>query len=61
MVAQIKLKVDPIRDIEFGRDVFSLVVKAGFDAAFAMGLVLALDRINGDDDVSCSSCHHVVI
>ena len=32
-------------------EVFTLCVKAGFDGAFAMGLVLVLDQINGDDGV----------
>ncbi|KAL9665708.1 hypothetical protein QQ045_000027 [Rhodiola kirilowii] len=33
-----------------GKDVFSLFLKPGFDAAFVMGLVLVLDQINGDDE-----------
>jgi hypothetical protein len=34
-----------------GKDVFSLCLKPGFDGAFAMGLVLILDQITGDDAV----------
>ncbi|KMT02822.1 hypothetical protein BVRB_8g194050 [Beta vulgaris subsp. vulgaris] len=57
-VAQIKRKVEPTRKMVLGRDVFSLFLKAGFDAAFAMGLVLALDRIDGDDAIATpSKCH----
>ncbi|XP_057538331.1 protein LURP-one-related 12-like [Amaranthus tricolor] len=56
-VAEIKRKVEPTKKIVLGREVFSLILKAGFDAAFAMGLVLALDRIHGDD-VNCHmDCH----
>uniref|UniRef100_A0A803LH83 Uncharacterized protein n=1 Tax=Chenopodium quinoa TaxID=63459 RepID=A0A803LH83_CHEQI len=56
-VATIKRKVEPTRKIVLGRDVFSLVLKAGYDAAFVMGLVLALDRIDGDDVVAPIECH----
>jgi len=31
------------------RDVFVLKVSPGFDAAFAMGIVLVLDQIAGDE------------
>ncbi|KAL6996615.1 hypothetical protein U1Q18_006745 [Sarracenia purpurea var. burkii] len=47
-VAEIKRKVDAAAQVVLGKDVFSLSVKPGFDAAFAMGLVLVLDQINGD-------------
>lgn len=49
-MAQIKRKVDASTHVLLGKDVFVLCLKAGFDAAFAMGLVLVLDQINGDDD-----------
>ncbi|KAK9102025.1 hypothetical protein Sjap_019279 [Stephania japonica] len=48
-VAEIKRKVDASTHVVLGRDVFWLCVKGGFDSAFAMGLVLILDQINGDD------------
>ncbi|XP_074270258.1 protein LURP-one-related 12-like [Silene latifolia] len=48
-VAQIKRKVEPTRNMVLSRDVFSLIVQPGVDAAFVMGLVLALDKIDGDD------------
>ncbi|XP_021760773.1 protein LURP-one-related 12-like [Chenopodium quinoa] len=51
LVAQIERKVEPTRKILLGREVFSLSIKGGFDAAFGMALVLALDRIDGDDVV----------
>ncbi|KAL2332470.1 hypothetical protein Fmac_020051 [Flemingia macrophylla] len=50
-VAEIRRKVDPTTGVVLGREVFSLCVKPGFDAAFAMGFVLVLDQINGEDDV----------
>ncbi|PON90092.1 LURP1-related protein domain containing protein [Trema orientale] len=48
-VAEIKRKVDASTNVVLGKDVFSLCLKPGFDGAFAMGLVLVLDQINGDD------------
>ncbi|KAL7222332.1 hypothetical protein ACSBR1_024103 [Camellia fascicularis] len=48
-VAEIKRKVDASAKVVLGKDVFSLFVKPGFDGCFAMGLVLVLDQINGDD------------
>ncbi|KAF3450888.1 hypothetical protein FNV43_RR06977 [Rhamnella rubrinervis] len=51
-VAEIRRKVDASTNVVLGKDVFSLWVKPGFDAAFAMGLVLVLDQINGDDFVN---------
>ncbi|QCE08873.1 protein LURP-one-related 12-like [Vigna unguiculata] len=48
-VAEIRRKVDPTTSVVLGKEVFSLCVKAGFDAAFAMGFVLVLDQINGED------------
>lgn len=47
-VAEIRRKVDVSTNVVLGKDVFSLVLKPGFDGAFAMGLVLVLDQINGD-------------
>lgn len=49
-VAEIKRKVDTSTNVVLGKDVFSLCLKPGFDGAFAMGLVLVLDQINGDHD-----------
>ncbi|KAI9161359.1 hypothetical protein LWI28_016688 [Acer negundo] len=48
-VAEIKRKVDASTQVILGKDVFSLCLKPGFDAAFAMGLVLVLDQINCHD------------
>ncbi|XP_022720913.1 protein LURP-one-related 12-like [Durio zibethinus] len=50
-VAEIKRKIDASTNVVLGKDVFSLSLKPGFDGAFAMGLVLVLDHINGDDYV----------
>ncbi|KAL0878434.1 hypothetical protein Bca101_028140 [Brassica carinata] len=50
-VAEIRRKVDASTNVMLGKDVFSLNVKAGFDGAFAMGLVVVLDQIYGDDYV----------
>ncbi|KAE9585832.1 hypothetical protein Lal_00009851 [Lupinus albus] len=47
-MAEISRKVDPTTCVMLGKEVFSLSVKPGFDAAFAMGFVLILDQINGD-------------
>ncbi|GAV81480.1 Tub_2 domain-containing protein [Cephalotus follicularis] len=49
LVAEIRRKVDASTNVVLGKDVFSLCLKPGFDGAFAMGLVLVLDQINGDD------------
>ncbi|XP_061340084.1 protein LURP-one-related 5-like isoform X2 [Gastrolobium bilobum] len=49
VVAEICRKVDPTTSVMLGKEVFLLCVKPGFDGAFAMGLVLALDQINGED------------
>uniref|UniRef100_A0A7C8ZT03 Uncharacterized protein n=1 Tax=Opuntia streptacantha TaxID=393608 RepID=A0A7C8ZT03_OPUST len=46
VVAEIRRKVDASANVVLGKDVFSLLVKPGFDAAFAMGLVLVLDQIS---------------
>ncbi|KAI3982075.1 hypothetical protein MKX01_018981 [Papaver californicum] len=55
VVAEVKRKVDAANNVLLGKDVFTLCIKPGFDAAFAMGLVLVLDQINGntssDDDI----------
>ncbi|XP_058226716.1 protein LURP-one-related 5-like [Rhododendron vialii] len=48
--AEIRRKVDASAHVVLGKDVFSLCLKPGFDGAFAMGLVLILDQINGDGD-----------
>ncbi|XWS16461.1 hypothetical protein CRYUN_Cryun34aG0089800 [Craigia yunnanensis] len=50
-VAEIKRKVDASTNVVLGKDVFLLSLKPGFDGAFAMGLVLVIDQINGDDYV----------
>lgn len=47
-VAEIRRKVDPTTSVMLGKEVFSLCLKPGFDGAFAMGLVLVLDQINGE-------------
>ncbi|KAJ1263591.1 hypothetical protein BS78_09G197500 [Paspalum vaginatum] len=49
VVAEVRRKVDEAAHVVMGRDVFVLWVRAGFDAAFAMGVVLVLDRITGDE------------
>lgn len=49
-VATIKRKVDPTSNVTLGRDVFLLCLKPRFDGAFAMGMVLVLDQMYGDDD-----------
>ena len=48
--AEIKRKVDPSTNVVLGKDVFALIVKAGFDCAFAMGFVLILDQMYGNDE-----------
>ncbi|KAJ6342641.1 hypothetical protein OIU78_010552 [Salix suchowensis] len=50
-MAEIRRKVDASTNVVLGKDVFSLCLKPGFDGAFAMGLVLILDQITGDDAV----------
>ncbi|RZC62029.1 hypothetical protein C5167_023768 [Papaver somniferum] len=52
VVAEVKRKVDAANNVLLGKDVFTLCVKPGFDAAFAMGLVLVLDQINGNTSSS---------
>jgi hypothetical protein len=49
VVAEIGRKVDKGARVVMGRDVFVLRVSPGFDAAFAMGIVLVLDQIVGDE------------
>ncbi|PNT72940.1 protein LURP-one-related 5 [Brachypodium distachyon] len=49
VVAEIRRKVDETARVVMGRDVFVLRVSPGFDAAFAMGIVLVLDQIAGDE------------
>ncbi|XVF26574.1 hypothetical protein REPUB_Repub14bG0029300 [Reevesia pubescens] len=51
LVAEIKRKVDASTNVLLGNEVFMLSLKPGFDGAFAMGLVLVLDHINGFDYV----------
>ncbi|RAL41355.1 hypothetical protein DM860_010149 [Cuscuta australis] len=48
-VAEIRRKVDLSANVVLGKDVFSLALNPGFDGAFAMGLVLVLDQIDGAD------------
>jgi uncharacterized protein YxjI len=50
-VVEIRRKVDASTNVVLGKEVFSLFVKPGFDGAFAMGLVLVLDQINGGDQM----------
>ncbi|KAH9625037.1 hypothetical protein KSS87_020790 [Heliosperma pusillum] len=56
VMAEIRRKVDISSKVVMGKDAFSILIKPGFDSAFAMGLVLVLDQINADglddDDVS---------
>lgn len=49
VVAEIRRKVDASVQMVLGKDVFVLCVKAGFDGAFAMALVLVLDQICAAD------------
>ncbi|MFS7992434.1 putative tubby-like protein [Helianthus anomalus] len=49
--AEIRRKVDVSTNVMLGKDVFLVKLKPGFDGAFAMGLVLVLDQINGGDGV----------
>ncbi|KAJ3696138.1 hypothetical protein LUZ60_001515 [Juncus effusus] len=50
VVAEIKRKVDADSPREvIGKDVFSLLISPGVDAAFAMGLVLVLDQVCSDE------------
>lgn len=51
-VAEIRRKVDSGANVVLGKDVFLLCIKPGFDATFAMSLVLVLDQITagGDED-----------
>ncbi|KAL1565044.1 protein LURP-one-related 5-like [Salvia divinorum] len=50
IVAEVRRKVDATTNVVLGKDVFVLSLKPGFDAAFAMGLVLILDQIYGSDE-----------
>ncbi|KAL3631774.1 hypothetical protein CASFOL_024758 [Castilleja foliolosa] len=50
VVAEIHRKVDATTNVVLGKDVFVLALKPGLDSSFAMGLVLVLDQIYGDDD-----------
>ncbi|CAI9100823.1 OLC1v1038002C2 [Oldenlandia corymbosa var. corymbosa] len=64
IVAEIKRKVDPDRNIMLGKDVFLLCLKPSVDAAFMMALLLILDRISGSDsdmnDSFSSQVHDVL-
>ncbi|CAI9773655.1 unnamed protein product [Fraxinus pennsylvanica] len=62
-VAEIRRKVDATTNVVLGKDVFLLSIKPGFDGAFGMGLVLVLDRVDGDDlaDENNSGDHVVVV
>lgn len=51
VVAEVRRKVNEDAHVVMGRDVFVLWVRAGFDAAFAMGIVLVLSRITGHDEI----------
>lgn len=55
VMAEIRRKVDASANVMLGKDVFSLLLKPGFDAAFAMGLVLVLDQISSDGLVEAFS------
>ncbi|KAK9666376.1 hypothetical protein RND81_14G180800 [Saponaria officinalis] len=48
VVVEIRRKLDISSNVVMGKDAFSLLIKPGFDSAFAMGLVLVLDQINAD-------------
>ncbi|CAN1171758.1 Protein LURP-one-related 12 [Linum perenne] len=50
-VAEISRKLDVSTNVVLGKDAFSLALKPGFDAAFAMGLVMVLDQICGGNVV----------
>ncbi|XP_042481125.1 protein LURP-one-related 17-like [Macadamia integrifolia] len=54
VVAEIKKKDANIKGISFGLDVFHLIVRPGFNPAFAMSLVLLLDQ-------SYASLHYAAI
>ncbi|XP_054775864.1 protein LURP-one-related 17 [Prosopis cineraria] len=45
VVAEIKRKEASSKNVSFGIDVFQLIVQPGFDAGFAMALVLLLDQM----------------
>lgn len=45
VVVEIKRKEARVGGVSFGMEVFVLVVKAGFDPGFAMGLVVLLDQM----------------
>ncbi|KAI5392466.1 protein LURP-one-related 5 [Lathyrus oleraceus] len=49
LVAEIRRKVDPTTNVMLGKEVFMLCVQPDFDVSFAMGLVLVLDQINGEN------------
>ncbi|KAK2351266.1 hypothetical protein P8452_29957 [Trifolium repens] len=49
LVAEIRRKVDPTTSVMLGKEVFMLCVQPDFDVSFAMGLVLVLDQINGEN------------
>lgn len=46
-VAEIKRKEASVKGVEFGNDVFRLVVKPGISAAAAMAIVIILDQMYG--------------
>ncbi|CAI8601318.1 unnamed protein product [Vicia faba] len=48
LVAEIRRKVDPATSVMLGKEVFVLCVQPNFDVSFIMGLILVLDRINGE-------------
>ncbi|KAE9584552.1 hypothetical protein Lal_00021781 [Lupinus albus] len=63
-MVEIHRKVDPTTGVTLGKEVFSLCVKRGFDMVFAMGLVLVLDQINGQnyfDSVTTKVLVHPIV
>ncbi|OIW11995.1 hypothetical protein TanjilG_02202 [Lupinus angustifolius] len=63
-MVEIHRKVDPTTGVMLGKEVFSLCVKRGFDMVFAMGLVLVLDQINGEnyfDSVTTKVVVHPIV
>ncbi|KAM7475908.1 hypothetical protein LguiB_023151 [Lonicera macranthoides] len=49
VVGEIKRKLDISTEMIVGKEAFALSLKPGFDAAFAMGLVVVLDQIDAED------------
>lgn len=53
-VAEITRKLDISTNVVLSKEVFSVCLEPGFDAAFVMGLVLVLDQIYGEEYVDDS-------